>query len=656
VWGVGVLLGFGAGIALGMLLTPGDRRPPPAPVQTPTETLAAVAPAETPKRVETPRIEPDGTPDRPAEQPAHVFNDPPPAADPLLAALRAIELAPLASGDGVITGKVQTLDGEPVAGVTVQLAPPPNQRNVNPWYRPGDNPDPWEALPGEVRDFVRYRLATRPPQLAAVTDSSGMFRISGLADMGYYLSASLEDFDFDYRDGRNRYEPGADTLIWAIPAIEVRIRIEPVAGVDQDGLSVTHRVLSEGAWDRPLTNPVDGVWTARVRPGMHVFTAVINEPRTPGEPYLLHVKKDMPPQELTLKVGVVSRISGRVEFSEGKPMRGLYVVCVPLEPGVDMNVTLETAVRANQGRSTVTSEGLFNYPVMPPGDYAMALTFSGAVIDPRQVSHAVGGTVVNFSLSPPDPSECIVCVVSTHDGRALGSPYFRIRSLDGNRSSTCMAWEMAPGEYRITPPKNPPPLPAELFVQDGTRGSATVPLASLGPQRISVEFGPQSTLVLRWGGSNQPDQRRNLTIALYDEQGRAVLTRSMGNWVGNIFALPNVPVGSLRMEISVGRGASGILLINQSVSVPVEGTIVELSPPPLYEVTITAPEGERTQLKLEGEFAGKSFTRTVYYNNRPTKISSLPAGRYTIRWRSRGTREDKTQYIDVPGAGTINLG
>jgi hypothetical protein len=81
-----------------------------------------------------------------------------------------------------------------------------------------------------------------------------------------------------------------------------------------------------------------------------------------------------------------------------------------------------------------------------------------------------------------------------------------------------------------------------------------------------------------------------------------------------------------------------------------------LSPPPLYEITVTAAEGERTQLKVEGEFAGKSFTRTAYYNNRPTKITSLPAGRYTIRWRPRGTREDKTQYIDVPGAGTINLG
>jgi hypothetical protein len=583
-------------------------------------------------------------------------DDSPASTDPLLAALRAIELAPVPGGDGAITGKVLTFDGQPVPGVTVQLIPPFHERYVSPVAINSDNPDPWGALPGAVRKFVRYRLASRPTQCTGVTAADGAFRIDGLADVEHAVTAILEGFEFEYpgpANRVNRWRPGAEVLIHAVPTTEVSLRIEPMAGVEPHNLHVTHRNFAEGNSEMHLRNQEGGVWTVFVRPGVHLFTVWISDTNTPGKPALLRVEAGMGPQELTLKLEPVTRVSGRVTCSEGSPPGDTHVVCTPLEPGVAVKVQLLEAIRNRKNLARVNL-GRYGFPGLAPGTYAMCVTIGGGVLEPQTVVHPGGSTAVDFSVSPPSAGECIVCVVKTHDGQPLVSPTFGVRARHNAPVRHFDAWELAPGEYRLTGIKGDVAPPAELVVEDRRRGKAVAPLNSLGPQRITIEFAQTALLLLRvqnWERTSKP----GLYLEVRDDQDRVVASRGMDMHVDDFLSFSRVPIGAVRIDFSIRHGREVIPLSSQPATVVPDGTIAEVTPPKLYEVTITAPEGDPIMVKIEGEFGGKMIERGVLLANEPAKVGPFPAGRYTVKWRPRGAQEEKIDCFELPGQTSVNL-
>jgi hypothetical protein len=327
---------------------------------------------------------------------------------------------------------------------------------------------------------------------------------------------------------------------------------------------------------------------------MHVFTARINDPRTPGEPVLLHLKPDMEPQELTLELGEVSSITGTVATGGGEAASTMYVVCVPIEAGKDFATDL-LAARSSRNRRTINSEGKYTFPVMAPGSYAMAVNFGGEIFDTQQIEHTGGTTTVNFSAQGPDTSECIICTVQPHTGQALNSPRFNLRDASGAHRGTLSAWKSGPNEFRLKVPAKEPQLPVELEVSDGNNGSGYVTLHTLAPQRISVELGPRAVLVLRFPGWESPN-RNQLYARLYDTEGRSVVRRSLRNWVGDMLSVGSVPPGVLKLELTAGSGSSAVPLLTQQITVDEQGSIIVLHPPELYSVTLKLPDGERTQV------------------------------------------------------------
>ncbi len=651
-WGVGVLFSFGAGIALGMLLIPDDSKRPRSILPDDESALQLPDPPAIADSKPDTTVPQEATVARPADKPAPapVFNDPPPGADPLLAALRAIGLAPTESGSGVIAGQVKTYEGEPVAGVAIQLLPPNPSQPFSLWRAPSASEEPWEKVTADTREFVRWRMSQRPPQLRALTDGNGNFRIGGLADLRYRVVAALDGYEFDYRSGQS-HKPDATLEILARPVMEVKLRINLPPGVELDDCRVAHRDLGSGNWDRDLPTPEGGVWTAQLQPGIHAFTARINDPRTPGPPSILHLKPGMGPQEITLELGEISSISGFVSTGDGGATSGLYVVCVPLDSGADAETTLENARRQGTNRRSVNHEGRYTFPVMKPGDYAIAAFFGDTYFQPQKLQHGGGTSTVNFTVEGPDASECIVCTISVHDGSPLVTPRFSFRSADGMRNTSTSAWKAGENQYRVLLPRNQLPTPQDLVVTDGRNGSGSVTLHSLTPQSVSVSLEPHATLALRIAGTTH----QNIYAMLSDVHGKVVYRRHLNNWVGDILSIGSVPPGVMKLELSIGSGRSALPLVSQQITVAPEGSIIDVALPELYEVTFNMPEGERTQIIIEGEQDGKAFTRQAYYNNRPTKVSSLPAGRYTAKWRPRGAREQKTQYFSLPGADTVEL-
>ena len=175
-----------------------------------------------------------------------------PAKATLAKALQEIPAPPIATGDGVITGKVQTPQGDPVAGVTVE-ARAEGEGIV------GDIFGEKEPLSEDevVRRFVHWYRTSWTPRAKTVTDKDGIFALERLADGKYHLTAECEGYEVSDNTFEG-HRPGASVTLVAHQLVEIRVdvvwpdgtrpeRAQIESSSDQDFTSYTRDWTPEAA-------------------------------------------------------------------------------------------------------------------------------------------------------------------------------------------------------------------------------------------------------------------------------------------------------------------------------------------------------------------------------------------------------------------------
>lgn len=653
IWPVGIVLGFAAGIAVGAVLF-GNSSPPR---QLPNE-LADDSPANERTQSADPPAE---TPDQPQREQPRATRPATPAAkplpdvenDPLVAYLRTVELDPLPTGDGVITGRVLDTDERPVEGVHIQLTPPQGRGRVP--YTGFQHPagQLWAGLAKDVRELTRMRSRWQPAELQTRTGPDGSFRVGGLGDVNYFVFAQHPDYVIKRPPGPQRNRPGDNIEFTATAAVTVRVEVSGQVDVTRDDLLVSHRHMGVNHFDIPVRNEDrDGVWTLQVSPGMHTFAARCSNPPLRSQTVLLRVDAGSGPHEVNLTIEEKGIIRGTVEFLGGELQSEVSVICVPLEGDADGDKELRAALKMHGGLRSSRVDGHFTIGGAAAGRYIVAAHADSEVFATREINH--DGSVSEVSLEITSPQEAITCIVSAPPGQSFGRLRFSIALPDGNTREWLQAWAIGAGEFRLALPKREFQPPVDLVAQHGT-AAARATLNYLGAQRVELAFAPTGAVVIDRAGWTVPAGTVRKVRILDEAGGVLANARDIGQ-SRDYMVISNAPLGRWRLEVRLNIRGDAIVEAVQDVEVTAEGTLVKPQLLELHKVELTFGKSTSVPVQITGKYALGEFELRTSLHEGSLRLDYLPAGQYTVKWRpDHQSREERTQYFNVPGPAKVAL-
>jgi hypothetical protein len=399
-----LLLGVAIGLAAGWLRFAA----PPAP--------AVAAPEDTPRTEETraaPVSEPVVAPERSKQSPPATLAE-------ILATIPFEGPPPV---EGKITGKVETEDGRPLAGVLVRARP------VDAPSKDEDESDEEPDLEEVVRRaVVRHRWSTAGLREAR-TDASGSYALDRLRGSGFHVEATHDGYETRSVQHRWDVAPGDRVDFVASSRIEVPVQVllptrepAPTAVIYCAARGRSHDSLG---WS--IRKPF-----IRLPPGEYAIYAVHEDLRSDEQRISVDAGLDVPVLSLVL----VARTGVRVRASAPDQEAGetLTVWAARLSPGAAPDA--ERLRRASQ-QSTSRRQPVVKFLDVLPGAYAIgAGRGSPEVIEVVQV---VDGRIADHDLRVPalDPSDVVIL-------RAFGPTGEVVRDF-------YCSWEYVAGEERHSP-------------------------------------------------------------------------------------------------------------------------------------------------------------------------------------------------------------
>ncbi|MCC6466351.1 MAG: carboxypeptidase regulatory-like domain-containing protein [Planctomycetes bacterium] len=296
----------------------------------------------------------------------------------------AANQGPSDKGDAVISGRVLSADGRPVAGATVtaicsdlQLEPPSYEDLGLAAYR------------AEVERFLLRAAAERR---TAQSDAQGSFRFAGLdSTRSYYLYAELEGTG---EGSAERVAAGDSAVIVLAAACALKGRV-----VTQDGTPVTSftvrawRLNRDWEAEERAFSAADGRFSMPLKAGLAQLRVEAAGYAT-DKPVEVSVGADN--SETTITLQRAALLSGVVSDSTGRPV-----------VGAEVTVGEETEGRGRRwnwnrgggetGSTRTDSKGRYRFETLTPGATQVTASF-GSSNKTEQVTLVQGETVLNFTL------------------------------------------------------------------------------------------------------------------------------------------------------------------------------------------------------------------------------------------------------------------
>lgn len=264
------------------------------------------------------------------------------------------------SGRGVVTGRVRTADGDPLAGVVVRadLSLP---RRANQRITTGVPPEPDVGeMIQRMADQERFRREVRRE---AVTGADGSYMLSGLAEQRYLIRAYLRGFTITPEEGGSRAAgPGETCNFRAKRVAEFLAQVLLPDGTAPEVAwfhfeSGGRRELRSWRPGDPVILLGPGTWRASVSAG------TMREYELAG--LSLTITEDEEGLFETFQLRIRPGITGRV-FGVGNPPKRRYEVRympVSLNEEPDLRKLRSSGKRPRDGRVT--------FGPMPTGDYVI---------------------------------------------------------------------------------------------------------------------------------------------------------------------------------------------------------------------------------------------------------------------------------------------
>lgn len=635
VWVSGVAIGVAGGLAIGMLLFSGGGEE-----LAPQDSLARAGGA--------PVVNP--ATDAPSGAPAAESHDP---ARSIVASSPATAdaLTPLA-GDGVIDGCVTDPTGRPLAGVIVRAAREMGSRTSS---RRGHEGEEWPSLDEEIQRTIADHQRQTQGRRQTTTDGEGRYRFDGLARGSYRLTAALDGYELQSRNGLGQRVPVGSTVNWrASPLFEVAVQVRLA-----DGRSADRALLKVVAGPTATTEE----WHAEDPPlrfvsGSYELSASIDADlatqlgcvEQAAPPQTIHVSAELKPSALLFELEVRRGIRGRVVLADDTPAESVIVRHQLLAHGS----AAEPDRFANGGDGIwVAAWNAHQFAIydLPAGRYRVS-AFAGdserpLVSEVVEVADAMVECVLRASA--PSADDLLIARVTGPDGLALPSVEFSMISQIGSFTSTSEvnAQSTDAGSYRIlltAEAKDVLDGAGTLVLSAGHKsfGEVSQQLAS-GQREVALRFGPPASLLvsaLGYVGSGVDGRLWCQLVA--DESASSPITARRSFGPDGTATLGPVAPGSYVIVLSVESGRSSMLggdaaVHEQPLLLAAGDNRIAIAVPQLYVLTVRFPPDEDLgQALLTAEANGRN--RSAAIEQGIATFRDVAAGDYRIQsWRGAGS-------------------
>jgi hypothetical protein len=578
------------------------------------------------------------------------------------------------AGEGVITGRVSTELGEPLADAVVIAS---HQEPEDPYGRSSEGVgsgapiDP--ALEASLRSSAQNWAARRGRRLRAVTEPDGSYRLAGLPVGNFLLRAYHPGYVLESVGNDHYVQDGGSQDFLAKPVFEVQIDVREPDGSQPDVAAIrleTGRRTSTLRW-----TPEEPVLRLSAAEGSVTALAdFVGGPRYGSEapaqlrsaPHVLDGSGGPVRLELRQQRGIF----GHVEGPDNGFRRDVRLLDLATTPDISEESFKASGLRARMRRA------VFEFLDLAPGAYALGLLTRHEVLL-SHVEVVVEDGLVEQVLEIPEPTAAnsirVTCL--NPQGETLGGVRFDFTVHSGNRrssSSLSRPRRDTDGAYLL-------PLIAmglrdfaeldgeDEFVQvtaQHPRFGACSGKASVATRELTLRFQPPCSLTVTLTGYAQHPERNRLRVLISsrreapgDSGGWGLHPPQQREWAeldaAGTAVVTGLAPGPWRISLMVDRARRGAGTIGsidldlqpgeQQISVPI---------PTLHDIVVSAPGLKPgTNVSIDQKRSADELGRpgmSVYGaldESRQFVARGLPAGTYSAHANGAGG----TQEIVVPG-------
>lgn len=565
-------------------------------------------------------------------------------------------------GDKVIEGVVQDEDGEPVAGVLIQARP--IDRSLPSRVDRGEATAKQRSLEEVVQDAVDAYYRGERSAVEAKTDAEGCYRVEGLLDLRYDVSAWLEGCDVTARDG-GRVQAGGTVNFVLRPVSKMTFDVLLPDGSRPERASI--RWNREGAngrsgndlWEssRPQIDiPSEGFFkvTASIQGDLREDLGLSHDLESSQESFSLDV--GAPRETITLQLRGRPKIRGRVRIphpSIANTARIWYGL-IPKDGAAD-----EGWLR-DFGQSARVRSGRFETENLSNGTYAIA-SAPHAELDMGKIERVeVSGVDVEIDLEiAPVPAEKCIVVVGT-DGRGRGIAdlnfSYEMKVLDDDeQSGWVQTMSRGGGEFWVVPDKTlkefmegrgKPGAQVEVTLNVSRLGSQKVAL-SPGRRRIDVSFKSGASVLVTVAAFSVDDHFEKMSARLERRSDDPDRDDSW-DWIdneevredGTVKLGPTEP-GEHRvrlwLDIRVQGGRSDEVPVGEArFSVGEDDLAITASMIPLYRLMVRFEEETNGNVSLQNDKEDMYLWASV--RDKKVEFRNVPAGEYSLHHYDNGNQ------------------
>jgi RNA polymerase sigma factor (sigma-70 family) len=563
----------------------------------------------------------------------------------LKAAADSVAIDVPAPGTGTITGHVRTADGAPIPGITVRGWTP---RTAKPrWDRGPAATDSIEAALVTAIAEAKWHDATRRD---AVTEAAGSYRLDGLLDASYSVSAAAAGYEV-------RLAPGSSSEVLpggVVDFVAFRVVDVPVTIVGADPLPP--RVLVR--WSSKDRGGGSGWWTAaepvvRVEPGTWTFVAQAGEDLR-GAPVDGEVAVGRPAEPVVLRLEQRTVVMGAVVFDPADEDWGyVHVTARRIDTG-----------SSDEKRASARGTGHeFRFEDLAPGEYELAASLgSRTVVATAKVTVTRGAVTRDLVVPRLTAEQAITVAVTGPDGKPVQGRDVdvTVEERDGAGGMSAGGAPKSPradGSLRVA-------LRPRAFPAGRATSTLVVSSRSFGRKEVVFERGVTQRIEVRFDDAAEFRPRIVCADEVLISRLRVTLSKPAAEapeffHKGHGEQSPFVPPGDYVVKLWVvgAEPARDRVIARLPVHLQTGENVVPVEVPALHTLSVRVPGAAKgtdvyvsVAVRPDRDVSGQVVQ---VGDDGAASVSDLTAGLYAVQFTAAGATREMLVAVPAPGMVTF---
>ncbi|CAG0955258.1 hypothetical protein PLCT2_00431 [Planctomycetaceae bacterium] len=578
-------------------------------------------------------------------------------------ALKALEIAAVPKGVGVISGDITDLDGLPVEGFKLTLS-----QEVSDLFPAYPRPEQFKEQADYREATLVYRYICDCMQQNATqtvaSDSAGKIEFKNLREVPCRLSFGLSEFMLE--NGTQTMSVPAkigDTFHYrVIKTAALKVRVDAPDLPQNTSCQVIYKVTGNRGKSGSQSVKPNVDQELKLAPGTYVIQATCNRPKLIGSEHTVEVSPGTTSATLTLTLETPHVIKGTIHFPGGKP-RGLSLL------GATVSGSLTDEDLLSEGRASravrievEAATGTFAWDPGAEGQFVVGIRMGRKLIASQRVTISGQSASIEFTVAPDETATSLRLKVVRPEKTKLTNMAINVFPQVRDEYVRVEQWDLDTDVFLLLlEAVDERPMPKSAIVQAKTYELGTS-YAMFRPgvdNEVTLTFEQPCRLRIKVTGLPEglswPTVGFVSTTNTNISGGGISLRHTRGSeYIGEEHVYGIQP-GTYRAVISSDPGES-FAILNQEVILSSGSQELSFSVPALSMVKLDGSSCKPySHANIEQKSTGKRLS-FVFQDNYTAIFPMLPPGEYSVTYTANGIHgAKKTVSFTVPGTETVVL-